>query len=79
MDQANADPQRAALAAEVKRVRVPGKTRRITANVDAGRAAQTNARVAAMYNRETAAKGAAAVGKRICVYTNDLSLKQLSR
>jgi hypothetical protein len=65
MDQANADPQRAALAAEVKRVRVPGKTRRITADVDAGRAAQTNARVAATYNRETAAKGAAAVGRQI--------------
>jgi len=72
MDQANADPQRAALVADVKRVRVPGKTRRITANVDAGRAAQTNARVAAMYNRETemynreaVAKEAAAVGRKI--------------
>ena len=72
MDQANADPQRAALVADVKRVRVPGKTRRITANVDADRAAQTNARVAAMYNRETAmynretvAKEAAAVGRQI--------------
>ena len=63
--QANADPQRAALVADVKRVRVPKKTRRIAANVDAGRAAQTNARVAAMYNRETAAKGAAAVGRQI--------------